>query len=142
VGFHHTDLRGFEFGILQSGLNCGTVTGNRGSYEIFSPKSVVVKSYPFNYSVNGIASAVAQIRSSFLELPMLIGGAGGYQPDTFTPEIWSNAVLAAGTVKRVQTKRHYFDLAGIDLDDDQQLEDLYAAIIDTLNKSQEEGEES
>jgi acetoin utilization protein AcuC len=95
-----------------------------------------------NYSVNGIASAVAQIRSSFLELPMLIGGAGGYHPDTFTPEIWSNAVLAAGTVKRVQTKRHYFDLAGIDLDNDQQLEALYDAIIDTLNKKQEEGEES
>lgn len=95
-----------------------------------------------NYSVNGIASAVAQIRSSFLEIPMLIGGAGGYQPDTFTPEIWSNAVLAAGTVIRVQTKRHYWNLAGIDLDDDQQLEDLYDVIIDTLIKTQEEKEES
>lgn len=46
-----------------------------------------------NYSVDGIVRTVQAIKSNFPNTPFLIGGAGGYQPDTFTPEIWSKVVL-------------------------------------------------
>jgi acetoin utilization protein AcuC len=46
-----------------------------------------------NYSVSGITSALQQIRKHFPATPILMGGAGGYQPDAFTPEIWSKVAL-------------------------------------------------
>jgi len=51
------------------------------------------------YSVEGMTSAVASIRTAFPDLPILVGGAGGYQPDDVTPEVWARmAVAAAGPV--------------------------------------------
>lgn len=44
------------------------------------------------YSVEGIAEAMREIRYAYRGTPMLFGGAGGYQPDTFTPLIWAEAV--------------------------------------------------
>lgn len=39
--------------------------------------------------------AVAQLlRTAFPTLPTLIGGAGGYRPDDFTPEVWANFAVA------------------------------------------------
>jgi acetoin utilization protein AcuC len=46
------------------------------------------------YSVEGITGVCSKIRYEFPSLPILMGGAGGYLPDTRTPEIWANAALA------------------------------------------------
>jgi acetoin utilization protein AcuC len=46
------------------------------------------------YSVAGIAKACSQVRQAFPDTPILMGGAGGYLPDTRTPEVWSKAALA------------------------------------------------
>ena len=46
------------------------------------------------YSVAGIVEACAKVRESFPEMPILLGGAGGYLPDTKTPEIWAKAALS------------------------------------------------
>ena len=42
-----------------------------------------------NYSVEGYVSAARRVRERFINTPILMGGAGGYLPDTRTPEIWS-----------------------------------------------------
>jgi acetoin utilization protein AcuC len=42
------------------------------------------------YSVNGYKAAAKQIRNVYPGLPILVGGAGGYLPDTKTPEVWAN----------------------------------------------------
>lgn len=47
------------------------------------------------YSVEGMARAVRHVRRAFPTTPILLGGAGGYQPDTFTPEAWARMALAA-----------------------------------------------
>lgn len=49
------------------------------------------------YSINGYQEVMATVRAEFLETPILIGGAGGYQPDTITPEIWALSALACAT---------------------------------------------
>ncbi len=41
------------------------------------------------YSVEGYARVAKLLRRLFPDVPMLLGGAGGYLPDTRTPEIWS-----------------------------------------------------
>ena len=41
------------------------------------------------YSVEGYAGTAKQLRSHYPEIPMLLGGAGGYLPDTRTPAVWS-----------------------------------------------------
>ncbi len=46
------------------------------------------------YSVDGIVAACAKVRESFSTTPILMGGAGGYLPDTRTPEVWTKAALA------------------------------------------------
>lgn len=53
------------------------------------------------YTVNGYQEAMSTLRAEFLETPMLLGGAGGYQPDTITPEVWalSSLALATGVVE-------------------------------------------
>jgi len=43
-----------------------------------------------NYSVEGYVAAAKKVRECFNDIPILMGGAGGYLPDTRTPEIWSN----------------------------------------------------
>ena len=41
------------------------------------------------YSVEGYAGIAKLLRRSYPDVPMLLGGAGGYLPDTRTPEVWS-----------------------------------------------------
>ena len=40
------------------------------------------------YSVEGYAGVASLIRQHYPDMPMLMGGAGGYLPDTRTPEVW------------------------------------------------------
>lgn len=49
------------------------------------------------YSVEGMVNAVRMVRRAYPELPILLGGAGGYQPDDITPEVWARMALAAAT---------------------------------------------
>ena len=46
-----------------------------------------------NYSVEGYVAAARKVRERFNEIPILMGGAGGYLPDIRTPEIWSKVGL-------------------------------------------------
>jgi acetoin utilization protein AcuC len=41
------------------------------------------------YSVAGYSSVAKSIRKHFSDTPILMGGAGGYLPDTRTPEVWA-----------------------------------------------------
>jgi acetoin utilization protein AcuC len=45
-----------------------------------------------NYSVEGYEAAARKVKECFNDIPILMGGAGGYLPDTRTPEIWSKVV--------------------------------------------------
>ena len=47
-----------------------------------------------NYSVEGYEAAARKVKERFNDIPILMGGAGGYLPDTRTPEIWSKVGLA------------------------------------------------
>jgi acetoin utilization deacetylase AcuC-like enzyme len=40
------------------------------------------------YSVAGYSSVAKLIRKHYSDTPILMGGAGGYLPDTRTPEVW------------------------------------------------------
>ena len=46
------------------------------------------------YSMAGMEAAVNRVRRAFPELPVLLGGAGGYLPDTVTPEAWGRMAVA------------------------------------------------
>jgi len=50
------------------------------------------------FSINGYKSVARSIREAFPNTPILIGGAGGYLPDTRTPEVWSEFATALVTV--------------------------------------------
>ena len=50
-----------------------------------------------NYTTEGMVQAVRDVRRGFPEVPMLLGGAGGYQPDDITPEVWARMAIAAAT---------------------------------------------
>ena len=41
------------------------------------------------YSVDGYIAVAKRLKERFSDLPILLGGAGGYLPDTRTPEVWS-----------------------------------------------------
>ena len=41
------------------------------------------------YSTDGFAAIARGIRHNFPDTPILMGGAGGYLPDTRTPEVWA-----------------------------------------------------
>lgn len=79
--------------------------------------------------------AVARrLRHAFPQLPMLMGGAGGYQPDRATPRVWANfaLALAGGRPPRSRRttetgRRTYVSLEGHDLNDD--------AVVDQLAQS-------
>ena len=47
-----------------------------------------------SYSISGMEAAVRRVRQAFPELPILLGGAGGYLPDTVTPEAWARMAVA------------------------------------------------
>lgn len=46
------------------------------------------------YSIDGYREIAKCIRRLYPDLPILIGGAGGYLPDTRTPEVWSRVANA------------------------------------------------
>jgi len=46
------------------------------------------------YSINGFKNVASRLKESFPNTPFLIGGAGGYLPDTRTPEVWSTFATA------------------------------------------------
>lgn len=52
-----------------------------------------------NYSVEGYVKVARKIRERFPDLPILLGGAGGYLPDTRTPEIWAKFAIELSTRK-------------------------------------------
>jgi acetoin utilization protein AcuC len=45
------------------------------------------------YTSDGYFRAARMIREQFPDHPILMGGAGGYLPDTGTPEVWKNVAL-------------------------------------------------
>ena len=49
------------------------------------------------YTVEGYAAAASLLAKSFPDTPKLMGGAGGYLPDTGTPEVWA---AVAGELSR------------------------------------------
>jgi acetoin utilization protein AcuC len=52
------------------------------------------------YSVEGYRLVAEQIRRVYPGMPILMGGAGGYLPDSRTPEVWSAFAQAIGTNPR------------------------------------------
>jgi len=46
------------------------------------------------YSVEGYVAAAKKVREHFPHLPILMGGAGGYLPDTRTPEVWAKVAIS------------------------------------------------
>ena len=46
------------------------------------------------YSVAGYIAVAKRLKERFPDLPILLGGAGGYLPDTRTPEIWAEVALS------------------------------------------------
>ena len=46
------------------------------------------------YSTDGYVALAQMVRERFPDLPILLGGAGGYLPDTRTPEIWAQVAIA------------------------------------------------
>jgi len=50
-----------------------------------------------NYTEAGLERAVRLVRRAFRDTPILLGGAGGYQPDDVTPSAWARMALAAAT---------------------------------------------
>lgn len=51
------------------------------------------------YTPTGYFKAMRMIREQYPEHPILLGGAGGYLPDTGTPEVWKNAALGLMAVQ-------------------------------------------
>jgi acetoin utilization protein AcuC len=45
------------------------------------------------YSVTGYIAVAKRLKEIFPDLPILLGGAGGYLPDTRTPEVWSEVAV-------------------------------------------------
>jgi hypothetical protein len=43
--------------------------------------------------VDGYIAAGKKVREQFPDLPILLGGAGGYLPDTRTPEVWAKVAI-------------------------------------------------
>jgi acetoin utilization protein AcuC len=46
------------------------------------------------YSVDGMEGAIGEVRRAFPALPILLGGAGGYLPDSVTPQAWARMGMA------------------------------------------------
>ena len=53
------------------------------------------------YSVAGYVAAAKKVRELFPDLPILMGGAGGYLPDTVTPQVWSNVAVTLCETKSI-----------------------------------------
>ena len=52
------------------------------------------------YTVEGYAATATLLAKAFPDTPKLMGGAGGYLPDTGTPEVWA---AVAGEISRSLT---------------------------------------
>ena len=50
------------------------------------------------YSVEGYVGVAQLVRAKYPQIPILMGGAGGYLPDTRTPEVWANFAAALAVV--------------------------------------------
>ncbi len=48
------------------------------------------------YSVEGYIAVAKEVREVFSDLPILMGGAGGYLPDTRTPQVWAEVAKQLG----------------------------------------------
>ena len=46
------------------------------------------------YSLDGFIAVAKRLKERFPDLPILLGGAGGYLPDTRTPQIWAEVALS------------------------------------------------
>ena len=61
-------------------------------------KLVKASANRFHNLIIKIASAtiflVQVVRKRFPDLPILLGGAGGYLPDTRTPEVWAKVAIS------------------------------------------------
>ena len=57
------------------------------------------------YSVEGYAAIAQLLRRHYANVPMLLGGAGGYLPDTRTPEVWAKFAFAMSVI--IQSARHF-----------------------------------
>jgi acetoin utilization protein AcuC len=49
------------------------------------------------YTVSGLRQACAQVRQAYPQHPILMGGAGGYLPDSGTPQAWAAMAVAMAT---------------------------------------------
>ena len=58
-----------------------------------------------DYSVEGYVKVVRKVRDRFPNLPILLGGAGGYLPDTRTPEIWAKVAIELAKIPSTSEKR-------------------------------------
>jgi acetoin utilization protein AcuC len=45
------------------------------------------------YTVSGYEEVAKKLKAQFSGTPILLGGAGGYLPDSITPEVWSKVAL-------------------------------------------------
>jgi acetoin utilization deacetylase AcuC-like enzyme len=45
------------------------------------------------YTKQGYFESMRMIREQYFDHPILLGGAGGYQPDTETPDLWATVAL-------------------------------------------------
>ena len=50
-------------------------------------------------AVDGYIAVAKRLKERFPNLPILLGGAGGYLPDTRTPEIWAEMAIAISTIR-------------------------------------------
>ena len=50
------------------------------------------------YSGEGYVAAAMKVNTHFPKLPILLGGAGGYLPDTITPQVWSKVAVTLAQV--------------------------------------------
>ncbi len=50
------------------------------------------------YSIPGMEAAVSQVRLALPDTPILLGGAGGYLPDSVTPQAWTRMALCLSGV--------------------------------------------
>jgi acetoin utilization protein AcuC len=50
------------------------------------------------YSVEGYVAAAMKVNTHFPKFPILLGGAGGYLPDTITPQVWSKVAVTLAQV--------------------------------------------
>jgi acetoin utilization deacetylase AcuC-like enzyme len=48
------------------------------------------------FTIAGYETVAKRLRKKFPNTPILVGGAGGYLPDSRTPEVWSHFASSLG----------------------------------------------